>query len=116
MARAALTPVSLGGTGVLLQDIDTAAELTDGNSFPWRKGRRLYVANGDDASLTVTIPTPGTVGPQNLPLGDATFTIGAGKAWLSPELGQEYRQADGSVHINYSGTTPTAIMSAALDL
>lgn len=116
MARAALTPVALGGVGALLQDVDAVAELTDGNSFRWKRGRHLYVANGDDASLVVTIPTPGTVGPQALALADATFTIPAGKDLLFPELGQEYRQSDGTVHVNYAGTTPTLITAAALDM
>lgn len=103
MARTALTPVALGSTGVVLQDADIPAELTDGNSFPWKKQRLVYVANGDSTTLTITVPTPGTVGRQALPIGDATFTVDAGEARVLPELGSECRQADGSVHLNYTG-------------
>ncbi|MEV4457016.1 hypothetical protein [Microbispora sp. NPDC049633] len=111
MARTALTPVSLGTTGVLLPDAGAAANIADGNSFSWTSGRRVYVHNGDDTALTVTVPTPGTVGSLGLSIGDATFTVAAGKGRMLPALGQEFRQADGTVHLNYSGADATVTVA-----
>ncbi|MCC5580584.1 hypothetical protein IMZ11_33700 [Microtetraspora sp. AC03309] len=114
MARTALTPVALGAAGAVLPDAGSAANIADGNSFPWRSRRQVWISNGDDTALTVTVPTPGTVGRQALPIGDATFTVAAGKARLLPPLGDEYRQADGSVHLNYAGAD-ASVTVAVLD-
>ncbi|MEV0619595.1 hypothetical protein AB0I81_40195 [Nonomuraea sp. NPDC050404] len=115
MARTALTPAIVGAAGLNLADTAVAAQLTDGNSFPWAPRRHAWVSNGDDAVLTVTVPTPGTVGPLALPIGDATFAVPAGEALLLPVLGQECRQSDGTVHLNYTGTTPTSVTVAVVD-
>lgn len=115
MARTALTPTTISESGTNPTAIDTAAELTDGNSFPWRDHRLLFVLNGDDASLTVTIPTPGTVGRSGLTIADQTITIPAGEYRIAGPFGPEYRQSDGSVWVNYAGTTPTSITVAVLD-
>lgn len=115
MARTALTPVSLGTTGALLPDDGDAANLTDGNAFPWSPTRRVYVHNGDDATLTVTVPTPGTVGSLGLAIDDAEFTIATGKARLLPALGPETRQANGLVYLNYSGADESVTV-AVLDI
>lgn len=116
MARTAITPTALGATGAVLQDVDVTAELTDGNSFPWAKDRRLYVANGDATQLTVTVQTPATVGSQALAVADAPFTVDAGKARLLPELGPEFRRSsDGAVWVDYAGAS-TAVTVAVLDV
>ncbi|MEV7011550.1 hypothetical protein [Streptosporangium sp. NPDC051022] len=115
MARTPITPTALGATGVIPADVATAVNFTDGNSFVWRKGRQVYVANADDTTLTVTIPTPGTVGAQGLAIADGTFTVAAGKGRLLPSLGPEYRQPDGNVHLNYSGAD-SAVTAAVLDM
>lgn len=115
MARTALTATALTETGIDPTDVDTAAELTDGNSFAWGTHRVLFVLNGDDASLTVTVPTPVTVGRGGLAVADTTITIPAGEYRLAGPFGVEHRQADGSVWINYAGTTPTGVMVAVLD-
>ncbi|MBG0830518.1 hypothetical protein HS041_22410 [Planomonospora sp. ID67723] len=115
MARTALSATTLTEAGIDPGDVDTAAELTDGNSFVWAAHRLLYVLNGDDAALTVTIPTPVTVGRGSLAVADTTITIPAGEYRLAGPFGQEHRQADGTVHVNYAGTTPTGVMVAVLD-
>jgi hypothetical protein len=116
MARTLLAPIS-GRTAVLaLEDIDSPAELTDGNAYAWAQGRRLYVANGDSVSLDVTLQTPGTVGTFGSPYPDATLTVAAGESALLPPLGLEFRRPDdGQVWIDYAGAT-TAVTVAALDL
>jgi hypothetical protein len=116
MARTAITPTGVGAAGVVLADVDTAAELTDGNSFPWARGRHLYVANGDVTELTVTVQTPATVGAGALAVADATFTVAAGAARLLPALGIEFRRAsDGAVWVDYAGAS-ASVTVAVLDL
>lgn len=116
MARTALPAATqLTVAGVDPADVDTAAELTDGNSFMWGAHRVLYVLNGDDAALTVTFPTPLTVGRGALAVADETCVIPAGEYRLCGPFGTEHRQTDGSIHVNYAGTTPTGVMVAVLD-
>ncbi|HWO65360.1 MAG TPA: hypothetical protein VNO31_35530 [Umezawaea sp.] len=114
MARTALTATELATTGTSPAAVDVAAEVTDGNSFTYKKGRFLYVLNGDDASLTVTLPTPGTVGRGALAIADTAVVIPAGEYRLIP-IGLEHKQADSSVYVNYAGTTPVGVMVAVLD-
>lgn len=114
MARQPLTATELSPTGTSPGAVDSAAEITDGNSFTYKAHRFLYVLNGDDASLTVTIPTPGTIGRGALTISDTSVAIPAGEYRLIP-VGLEHRQPDGTVHVNYAGTTPTGVMVAALD-
>ncbi len=115
MARVALTAVASSESGVDLDAVDQAAEITDGNSFVWTPTRRFYVLNGDDASLTVGIPTAATVGRSALAVADLSQAMSAGTRRVFGPFGPEFRQADGTVHVNYTGTTPTGVMVAALD-
>ncbi|GAA3441058.1 hypothetical protein [Planomonospora venezuelensis] len=115
MARTALTAVASSEDGINLETVDTAAELTDGNSFAWTADRRVWIRNGDDASLTVAFPTPGTVGRGSRAIADGGGSIPAGEHRLFGPFGPEFRQADGSVWINYTGTTPTSVTVAVLD-
>jgi hypothetical protein len=114
MARQPLTATELAPTGTNPSAVDSAAEVTDGNSFTYKAHRVLYVLNGDDAALTVTIPTPATIGRGALTISDTSVSIPAGEFRLIP-VGLEHRQSDGTVHVNYSGTTPTGVMVAVLD-
>ncbi|TYB50240.1 hypothetical protein FXF51_56790 [Nonomuraea sp. PA05] len=117
MARTAITAsTTLTEAGIDPLAVDAAIEATDGNSFPWREHRLLFVNNGDDAAVTPTFLTPGTVGRQSLPITD--FAAGAcpAGAWrVYGPFGPEFRQADGSVHVNWGGTTITGVTAAVLD-
>lgn len=115
MARTAVAATALAAAGTSPAAVDVAAEITDGNSFTYAKHRCVYVLNGDDASLTVTIPTPGTIGIGALTIADTAVTIPAGEYRLIP-FGLEHRQTDGTVHLNYAGTTPVGVMVAVLDV
>jgi hypothetical protein len=115
MARAALTAVAASENGVDLDAVDQAAELTDGNSFVWTPTRRYYVNNGDDASLSVTFQTAATVGRSALAVADKTVAMSAGGRRIFGPFGTEYRRPDGTVWVDYAGTTPSGVMVAALD-
>jgi hypothetical protein len=107
--------VELSTAGTSPAAIDVPAEVTDGNFFTYKAHRCVYVLNGDDASLTVTIPTPGTIGRGALAISDTAVVIPAGEYRLIP-FGLEHRQPDSTVHLNYAGTTPTGVMVAVLDV
>lgn len=116
MARTAVAVTAVGAAGVDPGAVAVAAELTDGNSFPWAAGRHLYVANGDVNPLTLTVQTPATVGTQALAVDDAQYVIAAGDALLLPRLGGEFRRAsDGAVWVDYAGAT-ASVTVAVLDL
>ena len=115
MARTALTAVPSSEDGINLEAVDTAAEITDGNSFVWTATRKVWIRNGDDASLTVTFPTPGTVGRGQRAIADGGGAVPASEHRLFGPFGPEFRQADGTVHINYAGTTPSGVTVAVLD-
>jgi hypothetical protein len=116
MARAALTAVALTEAGISPAAVDVAAELTDGNSFQWRPHRVVFILNGDDSAITPTFVNPAVVGPSSLPVGDlAGNSIPAGEYKIYGPFDPSYRQADGSVWINYAGTTPANVTVAVLD-
>lgn len=116
MARTALaTATRLTESGIDPTDVDAAVELTDGNKFTWNKHYLLFVLNGDDASLTVTVQTPRTVGRSSLAVADQTITIPAGEYRIAGPFGSEYVQSDGMVYIDFAGTTPASITAAVLD-
>lgn len=115
MARAALTAVPPDEDGLDLEDAAVAAEIADGDSFVWTAHRRVWILNGDDAALTVTFPTPVTVGRGQRAVADGGGEIPAGEHRLFGPFGPEFVQTDGTVHINYSGTTPSGVVVAVLD-
>ncbi|MEV0586325.1 hypothetical protein [Nonomuraea sp. NPDC050310] len=115
MARTLIAPTPSSEDGINLEAVDGPAELTDGNSFAWTANRRVWIKNGDDAALTVNFVTPATVGRGNRAVADGGGAIPAGEHRLFGPFGPEYRQADGTVHFNYSGTTPTNVTVAVLD-
>lgn len=116
MARTALTVTTLTEAGIDPTAVDAAVNTTDGNSFPWREHRLLFVLNGDDSPVTPTFLTAGTVGRSALPIGDlaGTAIAAAGYKIFGP-FGPEYRQADGNVYVDWAGTTPTGITAAVFD-
>ena len=116
MARTALSVTTLTEAGIDPTAVDAAVNITDGNSFPWSPHRLLFVLNGDDAALTPSFPTAGTVGRSALPIGDLTGNaIAAGAYKLYGPFGPEYRQTDGSVYVDWAGTTPVSVTAAVLD-
>ena len=115
MARTAISPTVVTEAGIDLTSVDAAAQLTDGNSFAWAPHRLFYVANGDDAALTATVVTAATVGRSALTVADQTIAVPAGATRLAGPFGPEYRQSDGTVHVDYAGTTPTNVTVAVLD-
>ncbi|MYW03467.1 hypothetical protein [Streptomyces sp. SID3343] len=91
---------------------DVAANLVDGSSFAWARGRLLYLANGDSTALTVTAVTAATVGRGGRAVADASGTVPAAGWRLFGPFGSEFRQADGMVHIDYTGAD--ALVTALL--
>lgn len=116
MARTQITSFLRGiASGLDIEAADVAAETTDGNSFAWAPNRVFHVLNGDDASITVTIPTPGTVGAAALAIGDASGTVAAGARKQFGPFGREFVQSTGLVHVDFAGTTMTGVMIAVVD-
>lgn len=115
MARQLVAGTTITEDGIDLSAVDVAAQTTDGDSFTWTRTRRFWVLNGDDASITVTIPTPATVGRGARAVGDASGTIAAAGHKIFGPFGSEFVQSDGTVWINYAGTTITAVTIAVLD-
>ncbi|MFD8685368.1 hypothetical protein [Streptomyces sp. NPDC059651] len=112
MARTAITITALGTAGASPSGVAVAAQLTDGNSFPWAPSRHLFVANAAATPLTVTVQTPATVGPQARAVADATYTVAASTNRLLPALGTEFRRpSDGAVWVNYSGAAASVTVS-----
>lgn len=115
MPRTAMAaPTRLTVAGIDPEAVDANADLVNGNTFPWGRYRLLYVNNASATPLTVTVVTPGTVGRAALAVADATITVAAGVAKVAGPFGPEFRQADGTVAVDYSG--PTSLVTvAALD-
>lgn len=106
MARTGITPQSPGAAGAT---INFESANVDGNSFQARAGRVLHVRNGSASSITVTLPTPATVG--GLAIADRTVTVAAG-AHAAVALGPvpvAYLQTDSSVHVDYSAVTTVTV-------
>lgn len=116
MARTAVSVTTMTEAGIIPTAVDVAAQTTDGNSFPWAPNRWVFILNGDDSAIVPTFINPTTVGPSSLPVGDLAGTSipAAGYAIYGP-FDPSYRQADGSVWIDYAGTTPTSVTIAVFD-
>ncbi|MBF8191663.1 hypothetical protein ITP53_39415 [Nonomuraea sp. K274] len=116
MARTPVAVTALTEAGINPAAVDVAAELTDGNSFPWAAHRLVFVLNGDEAAITPTFVNPSTVGRSELPVDDLEGnSIAAGGYAVYGPFDPSYRQADGSVWIDWAGTTPAAVTVAVLD-
>jgi hypothetical protein len=116
MPRALITPTASSEAGIDLTAVDVAANTTDGNSFQWTPTRKVWILNGDDAALTPTFINPATVGPSANAVADLPGNaIPAGAHKLYGPFHPSYRQADGTVWIDYAGTTPASVTIAVLD-
>lgn len=115
MPRSALAASTrLTVAGIDASAVAAAADLVNGNTFPWGKHRLFYVNNAAATPVTVTFVTPGTVGRGGLAISDATATIPAGTRKLCGPFGPEFRQADGTVAVDYTGAA-ASVTVAALD-
>ncbi|NJN54076.1 MAG: hypothetical protein HC804_04555 [Anaerolineae bacterium] len=103
MARTALTvtEIPLGG----VTDALTAANV-DGHSVVLDRNAATFIEvnNGAGAPITVTIVTPKTSG--GLAVADRTVTVvNAEREKISLEDFDNYRQDDGTVHVDFSSVT-----------
>ncbi|GEC02956.1 hypothetical protein SSP24_06110 [Streptomyces spinoverrucosus] len=110
MANLNLVPVPVA-TGIADVAAQAVAASGGGDAAPVGPGRFLYVANGDAASKTVTIATPGTV--SGLAVADASLVVAAGDHGIIP-LANVYRGANGRAAITYSAVTGVTV--AAFEL
>lgn len=105
MARTALTSQPISSAGVTPT---YAAANVDGHSFQPVAGRFLHVKNGSAGSVTVTLPTPGTV--DGLAITDRTVAVGAGaESMIGVGKGTAYRQDGGVVHVDFSAVTSVTV-------
>lgn len=104
MARTAITPQTptVAGAAVTYEPANV-----DGNSVDLATGPKLlHVKNGSGASITVTLPTPGTV--AGLAIADRTVAVPAGGERLI-RLDRVVRQTNGTAHVDYSAVTTVTV-------
>lgn len=110
MARTALTAQSVTSGGLTAT---YSAANVEGHSFRLQGSRVLHVKNGGGSSVTVTVPTPGTV--DGLAVADRTYTVAAaGETFIGLGAGSAYRQSDGTAQVDFSGVTSVTV--ALLDV
>ncbi|WP_410652112.1 hypothetical protein [Amycolatopsis sp. cmx-4-54] len=110
MPRTALTPQSVNRTGaeLVFGVVDPAAS-PNGNSFATTGRELLVIKNADAAPHTCTIPVNPASAPDGLTVPGRVITVPAGKTHVAGPFPDAYRQADGSVYLNWdSGTQMTA--------
>jgi len=108
MARTALTVTQVTRAGVALP---AAAANADGHSVANDGSVILHIVNGGGAPITVTIVTPGTV--DGLAIADREVIVAASaNRLIGPFPREHYNQADGTVHVNFSGVA--SVTAAAL--
>ncbi|WP_370964696.1 hypothetical protein [Amycolatopsis sp. cg9] len=107
MARTALTPQALtrAGAELVLGAVDAAAS-PNGKSFPTNGREVVVIKNADSGSHTCMIPVSPAAAPDGLTVTGRVITVPAGKTFVAGPFGPEYRQADGSVYLNW--TAPRA--------
>jgi len=83
-----------------LSHTTTAADTTDGNSFPNDGRTFIRVVNDTAGAVVVTIQTPGEVDGQAI--GDRTVSLTAttGDKMIGPFPPAYYNQSDGSVYVD----------------
>ncbi|MGW1278018.1 hypothetical protein ACWD4V_13840 [Streptomyces tsukubensis] len=110
MAALSIVQVPIA-TGVSVEGSDVPAS-AGGDTAPVGPGRFLYVRNGDAASKTVTIATPGTV--SGLPIPDVAVPVPAGESALIP-LATLFRGPTGRAAITYSAVTGVSVAAFELE-
>ncbi|MFI9553718.1 hypothetical protein [Nonomuraea endophytica] len=107
MARADLTVTPMSRAGVSLTGALTPA-VADGHRYGYSAKRQLRVRNTATSARTVTLVIPGEVDGQ--PIQDRPYTIPATTGdVLIPPFPEVYRQADGSIHINYDDAAGVSV-------
>lgn len=103
MARTALTVNEVDKDGLV---ITLSSANADGHSMAVDRNAANYieVLNGSGSSITVTIPTPGTIG--GLAIADRAVSVAAGaRTKISLEDRDLYVQSDGTIHVDFSAVT-----------
>ncbi|ALG07657.1 hypothetical protein [Kibdelosporangium phytohabitans] len=108
MARTEITrqtPVR-SGAALALAAVDASA--SPNGMFYKSDGTELVVVkNADASSHTMTVDIPVTVDGQAVT--DKTVTVAAGATVIAGPYGPEYRQADGSVYLNFDSATSMTV-------
>lgn len=104
MAALDITAVTVDG-GLNLDD-NTSAAASGGDTAPTGPGRFLYVKNGSESEITVTLTTPGEV--KGLAIADPTVSVAAGEASVIP-LSRIFAGSNGRAAIAYSSATTVTV-------
>lgn len=105
MARTAITkttPTRAGVAITTLTAVDASAS-PNGMSFVSDGSELVIIKNGDASPHTMTVDIPTTVDGQAVT--DRTVTVPAGGTYVAGPFGSEYRQQDGTVHLNFDSAT-----------
>lgn len=110
MARTAITPVAVTRAGVTLTlgNVD-AATAPNGMSFATDGSEILVIKNADAASHTCTVAVNPKAVPDGLTAPTRVITIAAAATKYCGEFGPEYRQDDGTVHLNFDSATSMTV-------
>jgi hypothetical protein len=86
----------------------------DGNAVDLGGGRVVHVKNASAGSITVTLPTPGTV--AGLAISDQTITVAAGgeQMFTVGDSRSPFKQPDLTAHIDYSAVTSVTVAVFAI--
>jgi hypothetical protein len=110
MPRTAITPQRATSAG--LAPAYEPANVA-GNSYRLATGRVLHIKNASGASVTVTIPTPGSV--DGLAVADRTVAVPAATdRFIALSKQSVYQQTGGTAHVDYSAVTSVTV--AAFDI
>ncbi len=103
MARTAITPQAVTPAGFA---VTYEAANVDGHSVTLGPIRVLHVKNASAAAVTVTLPTPGTVG--GLAIDERAISVPAGGDRFAL-LDEVLRQPDGTALINLSAVASVTL-------
>lgn len=109
MARTAITKTTPTRSGVAITTLTAvdASASPNGMSFVSDGSELVIVKNGDASPHTMTVDIPVTVDGQAVT--DKTVTVAAGATVIAGPFGPEYRQADGTVHLNFDSATSMTV-------
>ncbi|MBP2331236.1 hypothetical protein JOF56_011621 [Kibdelosporangium banguiense] len=108
MARTEIVKQTTTRTGAALGFAAVDAAASPNGMFYRSDGTELIVVKNLDASPhTMTVDIPVTVDGQAVT--DKTVTVAAGATVVAGPYGPEYRQADGSVCLNFDSATSMTV-------